>query len=278
MKANTLPLLTWRWLKVNESLIELPEAVDQVNEVVANEGEEVSALFDIKSVDYLDKGKSRHTKINIDAKKNSVVNIYYVARCKKEEAALTDIQAEIGEDATVNLIQIEAGGKRVVTNYRANLSGKGATTNVEACYFVSGSDSLDIFYDVKHIAEETNSNILVNGALKDTAKKSFKGTIDFKRGSKGSKGAEEEFATLLDDGVRNIAVPILLAQEDDVEGLHAASAGKIDQDILFYIMSRGLDIEEAKKMIVETKLLPTIDKLPDNVLARQVWESIEKRI
>lgn len=278
MRANTLPLLTWRWLKVNESLIELPEVVNQEHEVVAKEGDEVSALFDIKSVDYLEKGKSRHTKINIKAKKNSVVNIYYVSRCKKEISGLTDIQAEIQEGATVNLIQIEAGGKEVVTNYIANLSGKGASTNVEACYFVSGDDKLDIFYDVRHIAEETNSNIMVNGALKDRAKKSFKGTIDFKRGSKGSKGAEEEYATLLDDGVRNIAVPVLLAQEDDVEGLHAASAGKIDQDVLFYIMSRGLDIEEAKKMIVQTKLLPTIDKLPDSELASKVWESIDSRI
>lgn len=278
MRANTLPLLTWRWLKVNESLIELPEVVNQEHEVVAKEGDEISALFDIKSVDYLEKGNSRHTKINIKAKKNSVVNIYYVSRCKKEISGLTDIQADIEEGATVNLIQIEAGGKEVVTNYIANLSGKGASTNVEACYFVSGDDKLDIFYDVRHIAEETNSNIMVNGALKDRAKKSFKGTIDFKRGSKGSKGAEEEYATLLDDGVRNIAVPVLLAQEDDVEGLHAASAGKIDQDVLFYIMSRGLDIEEAKKMIVQTKLLPTIDKLPDSEIASKVWESIDSRI
>lgn len=274
MIANTLPLLTWRWLKVNEALIELPEVEDQVKEITAKEGDTVSALFDINSV----YGGSRHTKINIHALKGSTVNIYYVSRCHDENAALTDINADVEEGATVNLIQVEAGAKRTVTNYIANLKGKGAATNVEAVYFTNEENNLDLFYNINQIGEETKSNILVNGALKDKAKKTFKGTIDFKRGSKRSTGSEEEFATLLDDDVRAIAVPVLLCQEDDVEGVHAASAGKIDQDKLFYIMSRGLNLEEAKKMIVETKLAPTIHKLPDSKLSEEVWHQIESRI
>lgn len=274
MIANTLPLLTWRWLKVNDALIELPEVEDQVKEITAEEGDTVSTLFDINSVS----GESRHTKINITAKKNSTVNIYYVGRCHEEKAALTDITADVEEDAEVNIIQIEAGAKRTVTNYVANLKGNRASTNVEAVYFANEDNDLDLFYNINQIGEETKSNILVNGALKDRAKKTFKGTIDFKRGSKRSTGSEEEFATLLDDDVRAIAVPVLLCQEDDVEGVHAASAGKIDQDKLFYIMSRGLNLEQAKKMIVETKLAPTIHKLPDAKLSEEVWNQIESRI
>lgn len=274
MIANTLPLLTWRWLKVNEALIELPEVEEQVKEITAKEGDTVDALFDINSV----YGESRHTKINIHAMKDSTVNIYYVSRCHEEKAALTDINADVEEGATVNLIQVEAGAVRTVTNYVANLKGKRAATNVEAVYFANGENNLDLFYNINQIGEETKSNILVNGALKDKAKKTFKGTIDFKRGSKRSTGSEEEFATLLDDEVRAIAVPVLLCQEDDVEGIHAASAGKIDQDKLFYIMSRGLDIDQAKKMLVETKLAPTIHKIPDAELSREVWEQIESRI
>ena len=274
MIANTLPLLTWRWLKVNDALIELPEVKDQVNEIVAKEGDTISTLFDINTV----AGESRHTTINVKAMKNSTIDIYYVSRCHEEKASLTDVNVDVEEGATVNFIQVEAGAKRTVTNYVANLNGKGAATNVESVYFANEDNNLDIFYNINHIGEETKSNILVNGALKDKAKKTFKGTIDFKRGSKKSTGSEEEFATLLDDDVRAIAVPVLLCQEDDVEGIHAASAGKIDQDKLFYIMSRGLDIDQAKKMIVETKLAPTIHKLPDKELSKEVWEQIESRI
>lgn len=276
MIANTLPLITWRWLKVNESLIELPEVKDQVSEIIAKENDKVSTLFDINDVE--EGFSSRHTVINVKAMKNSTVDLYYVARCHEENSALTDINVDVEEGAVVNFIQIEAGAKRSVTNYRANLNGYKSQTNVESVYFVDNDNNLDIFYHVNHIGKETDSNILVNGALKDKARKTFKGTIDFKRGSSKSTGSEEEFATLLDENVRAIAVPVLLCQEDDVEGIHAASAGKIDQDMLFYIMSRGLDENEAKKMIVETRLSPTIHKLPDSKLSKEVWEDIEKRI
>ena len=274
MIANTLPLLTWRWLKVNDALIELPEVKDQVSEIVAKEGEKVETLFDINSTDNV----SRHTKIKITAEKNSEVNIYYVSRCSNEENALTDITADIKEGAVVNLIQVESGAKNSVTNYVANLLEKSASTNVESVYFSNNDNNLDVFYHINHIGEETKSNIIVNGALKDKARKTFKGTIDFKKGSVRSVGSEEEFATLLDDTVRAIAIPVLLCQEDDVEGVHAASAGKIDQDKLFYIMSRGLDYDQAKKMLVETRLVPTIQKLPDEELAKEVWSQIESRI
>ncbi|SFE82602.1 SufB/SufD family protein [Peptostreptococcus sp. D1] len=276
MIANTLPLLTWRWLKVNDALIELPEVLEQVTEIAAKENDEISTLFDFNKIE---SGKdSRHIKIKITAEKNSKVDLYYVSRCTDENTSLTDIEADVAEGATVNFIQIESGAKRTVTNYTANLNGRGATTNIDSVYFAGGEDNLDIFYHVNHIGEETVSNILVNGALKDKARKTFKGTIDFKRGSKGSKGSEEEFATLLDEDVRSVAVPVLLCVEDDVEGLHAASAGKIDQDKLFYIMSRGLSHEQAKKMLVETQLFPTIDKLPDKDLVQEIWRNIEKRI
>lgn len=277
MIANTLPLLTWRWLKVNDTLIDMPQVTGKVSEIEAKSGDEVSALFDFNC---LEEGadKSRHSVINIKANENSTVNLYYISRCMVEDSALTDINVDVLEGATVNFIQIESGAKRTVTNYRANLIGKKAQTFVESVYFVNGDNNLDIFYHINHIGEQTNADILVNGALKDKARKTFKGTLDFKRGSKLSTGSEEEFATLLDEGVRSIAVPVLLCQEDDVEGVHAASAGKIDQDLLFYIMSRGLDIEEAKKMIVETKLLPTINKLPDEELRKTVWEQIESKI
>lgn len=276
MIANTLPLITWRWLKVNDSIIELPEVKDQVHNIVAEEGDNISTLFDINELS--SENKARHTKINIEAKKGSNVDLYYVARCTDEEKALTDIVADVAEDACVNFIQVEAGAHQAITNYTANLNGKKSQTNVESVYFVNKDKKLDINYIINHIGEETNSNLLINGALKDQARKAFRGTIDFKRGSKLSNGAEEEYATLLDEGVRNIAVPVLLCQEDDVEGLHAASAGKIDQDILFYIMSRGLDIDSAKKMIVETKLAPTIHKLPNKELSESVWKHIEERI
>lgn len=108
--------------------------------------------------------------------------------------------------------------------------------------------------------------------------KIFKGTLDFKKGASRSKGIEEEYAILLDKTVKADAIPLLLCEEDDVEGQHAASAGQIDSDKLFYLMSRGLDEKEAKKLIVEASFTPIIDKIPMEYLKEEITKEIHRRI
>ena len=90
---------------------------------------------------------------------------------------------------------------------------------------------------------------MVNKRL-DKARKNFKGTIDFKTGSKKAKGKENEYCTLLSDTSYSKALPMLLCTEDDVEGEHSTATGKVDDNELFYIMTRGISEKEAKKMIV----------------------------
>ena len=84
--------------------------------------------------------------------------------------------------------------------------------------------------------EKTDIEIEAQGALKDNAKKHFKGTIDFKRGSKKAKGNENEFCMLLSDSAKSIALPMLLCSEEDVEGNHSAACGKVRKQriVLYY--------------------------------------------
>ncbi len=74
--------------------------------------------------------------------------------------------------------------------------------------------------------EKTEIEIEAQGALKDKARKHFKGTIDFKRGSKKAKGNENEFCMLLSDTAKSIALPMLLCSEEDVEGNHSSACRK----------------------------------------------------
>ena len=90
------------------------------------------------------------------------------------------------------------------------------------------------------MVKKSFSDIHTLGALSDTSKKSFRGTLDFLRGAVASEGAEEDTCLLLDPTVKSISLPLLLCKEDNVVGNHAASAGQIDQNKLFYLMSRGL--------------------------------------
>ncbi len=78
--------------------------------------------------------------------------------------------------------------------------------------------------------------------------------------------------------IRNISTPLLLCGEDDVEGAHAVSTGKIDEDILFYLMTRGLSEVEAKKVVVEASFAPVFEKIEDGALREQIASYVKERL
>ena len=150
--------------------------------------------------------------------------------------------------------------------------------SINSIYFGKNNQKLDFNYVANQIGQATNYDLSIKGALADRAQKTCRATIDFKRGSSTSKGSEQEYVTLLSDDIRNVAVPILLCTEDDVEGLHAASAGKIDEDILFYIMSRGFSETEAKRLILESKFAETIDLIDNEEIRKRVYTTLSKKL
>ena len=118
----------------------------------------------------------------------------------------------------------------------------------------------------------------VRGALLGTSDKIFRGTLDFLEGSKGSVGRENEEVVLLSPTVRNRSVPVMLSHEDDVDGHHAVSVGKIDEGKLFYLMSRGLDMADAQRLIVEASFHPVLDRIEDEGLKAEIDKVLMGRL
>lgn len=135
---------------------------------------------------------------------------------------------------------------------------------------------LDLNYIGELRGEKSNIDIEVQGALKDKAKKHFKGTIDFKKGCKKSKGNENESCMLLSDTSRSLALPMLLCSEEDVEGNHSCSSGKVGEKELFYIMSRGVDRKSAIKLIVRAKFNKILENIKNEKLKNEIIYYIEE--
>ena len=72
------------------------------------------------------------------------------------------------------------------------------------------------------------------------------------------------------------AMPLLLCDEDDVSGEHAAASGKIDENKLFYLMSRGLDYNDARRVIIEGAFNPIIDKVEDEATRNEILVAIKE--
>ena len=216
--------------------------------------------------------------IRVNAKANSKTNIIIVNMLNNKSNSLLSIENNLEENSRVDYTIVDFGGRTSITNYYSNIKGNGAIANINTIYLGTENQVFDINYIAELYGENTETKIEVQGALKDEAKKSFKGTIDFKKGSKKAKGDENEFCMLLSDKAKSKALPMLLCTEEDVEGNHSSAAGKIEDDKMFYIMSRGLSEKDAMKLIVKAKFNKILETIKDEKLKELIDIEIDKRL
>lgn len=248
------------------------EVINDWYDIVAEEESDVEVPIVVRGSD---SNTHRNTVIRVLARKNSKVHLQLVRFDSDHHNSLESIAVVTEANADVQVSQVELSSGKLVTNYKTYIMGDKSKVNLDSIYFASGKGDMDLLYESNHFGKKTESNMIINGALVGESTKKLKATLDFKEGSSGSIGNEEEFTLLLSENVKGISVPALLSHEDDVEGNHAASAGKMDKELLFYIMSRGYSLKEAEKLVIESKFQGTIQHLPE-VLADEALNYIEE--
>ena len=155
--------------------------------------------------------------IRVFAKENSKVNIIIINLLNIESNNFIAIENEVQKNAKVNCTIVDFGGKNSITNYYSNLIGENSDNSLNTIYLGKENQLFDLNYIGELRGEKSNIDIEVQGALKDIAKKHFKGTIDFKKGCKKATGNENEACMLLSDTAKSLALPMLLCSEEDVE-------------------------------------------------------------
>lgn len=268
-KLNEEIQISFKFDKNNLSL------VDNI-EVVANEGANATIILKYES----DKNvEAFHNGIiRMLAKKDSKINVIIVNFMNQTSNNFIAIENTLEENSKVDYYVIDFGGKNSITNYYSNLKGDFAENTIDAIYLGKDEQLFDLNYIAELRGKKTSVNIEVEGALKDKAKKHFKGTIDFKKGAKKAKGNENETCTLLSDTAKSLALPMLLCSEEDVEGNHSSSAGKIGEKELFYIMSRGFELKEAMKLMVRAKFNKILENIENEELKEEILKEIDERL
>jgi Fe-S cluster assembly protein SufD len=254
---------------------ENPIVIDK-NIIIAETGSQATIVIDYSSNEEIE---AFHNGLTIVyAKENSVINIIKLQRMNDISRNFDSNIAFVEGQGKVNWISVELGCSISGSSYYTVLEGEASESNLSSIYLGDGIRKMDLEYSMIHCGPRSISNIETKGVLKDKSKKVFRGNLDFKKGARHSKGSEEEYVILLDPTVKSDSIPALLCGEDDVEGEHAASAGQIDENRLFYLMSRGLSEREAKKLIVEASFRPIIDKIPLKDLRELISSEVERRI
>lgn len=254
---------------------ENPTLLDH-NIIVAEPGSKATIIVDYSSDE---KSEIFHNGVTkVFAGKNSEINIIKIQRMNNNAVHLDSNLAVVSREAKVNWVTIEMGSNINVTNYMSNLYEENSKADIFSAYFVDGDRRQDLYYTANHKGRRSESNMIIKGVLKDSGKKVFRGNIDFKRGSSKSKGSQEENVLLLSPNVKTDSVPMLLCQEEDVDGAHAASVGKIDEGKMFYLMSRGVSEHDAKKLVIEAEFSPIFDRVPDENLKKILGAEIKRRL
>ncbi len=212
------------------------------------------------------------------ANEKAKLNVTIVNLLNENSDDFEAIENRLEKNSKVKYTIIDIGGKTSVSNYYSNIIGENADNDLKSIYLGIGEQRKDINYIAELRGTKTNIDIDVQGALKDSAKKNFKGTIDFKKGSKKAKGNENEYCMLLSDKAKSIALPMLLCTEEEVEGNHSTASGKVDEKQLFYIMTRGISYKEAVKLIVKSKFNKIIERISDEELKDEILSEIDKRL
>ena len=216
--------------------------------------------------------------IKAKAEKDSELNIVLINLMNTKSNNFLAIENDFEENAKINYTIIDFGGKNSITNYYSNLKGDNCDNQLNTIYLGKENQLFDLNYIGELRGKKSNIDIEVQGALKDVAKKHFKGTIDFKKGCKKATGNENEACMLLSDTAKSIALPMLLCSEEEVEGNHSSSAGKIGEKELFYIMSRGFELKEAMKLMVRARFNKILENIKNEELKDEILKEIDMRL
>lgn len=129
-----------------------------------------------------------------------------------------------------------------------------------------------------HHAKDTDGQISQRGVMTENTTSIFNAIGKIEHGATRSNAEQESRILMLSDRARGDANPILLIDEDDVTAGHAASVGRIDDLQLYYLQSRGINKEEAERLIIHGFLAPVVSELPIETVKNQLTQLIERKI
>src|SRR5512143_943615 len=176
----------------------------------------------------------------------------------------------VGEGSRVDNfgIWLSAGSGSILNS----LEGPRAEAYDVQVFVEGGEDKLRLDSVLRHAGRDTKGNILVKGVVKGSASARLDGMIKIEKDGGGAESFLSEHVILLNPGAHASANPELEIENNDVSSRHAASVSQIDEEKIFYLSSRGLSREGARKMVVEGFLEAAINRIGDEGMRKLVME------
>ncbi len=156
-------------------------------------------------------------------------------------------------------------------------AGHGAVVEMNGAYLLGDRRHFDLTTRVRHAEIDGVTSQLIKGLVKDSATAVFLGRILVERGADGTDARMRHQALMLNDGAHVRAKPELEIYADDVQCAHGNTIGALDEEALFFCMSRGMTETQARALLTHAFVMPVADMIPDEALRATVLDFLEQK-
>jgi Fe-S cluster assembly protein SufD len=186
--------------------------------------------------------------------------------------------AVVDRDARLQWTLGALGGRLAKVNQHVTLVGSGADAQVNGAMFTEGRQHLSYHTRQVHEAPNCRSDLLYKGALQDHSHSVWRGMIRVERGAQKTNAYQRDDNIMLSDHARADSIPGLEIEADDVVCTHGATAGRVDEEMIFYAQSRGFTRKEAIRMIVAGFFQRVFDRIAIESVRDALAGAIGRRI
>lgn len=184
----------------------------------------------------------------------------------------------VGRDGKLDWITSVMGTRLTKAFQTSELDAPGAWARMSGIFFTNGRQHIDLDTQQNHNAADTTSDLLYKGALKGDSRSVWQGMIKALPGSQRIDGFQANRNLMLDRTARADSIPGLEIQADDVRCTHASTVGKLDQEEIFYLMSRGIPKNDAVRMVIQGFFDPVMQRIPFEGVRTQIFGRILEKI
>jgi Fe-S cluster assembly protein SufD len=184
-------------------------------------------------------------------------------------------RAHLGTDASLRTLTVAMGSRLSRNAVQVLLEGRGSQADLLGIVDLAGRQHADFQTLQEHVGDATRSDLVIHDALRDRSSANFTGLIRIDRSAHQTESSQEQKNILLSDSAKADSDPKLeILNNDVIRCTHGASVGPVDEEMVFYMQSRGLDRDSAEQLIVEGFFQSTLAKLRLPVVEQVVWSAI----
>ncbi len=201
---------------------------------------------------------------NFDLKENAVLKNYKVDKFENKNIKYSFNNIEQDRDSISETFILSAGSNFFKNEINCNLNGKYSSAFVNGIFSLNNNKHHEIRTIINHLTENTKSYQLIKSVLEDSSTAVYQGKIFVNSEAQKTDGYQLSKAILLNKDSEFNAKPELEIYADDVKCSHGSASGSLNEDSIFYLMSRGLNYQQSRELLINGFLLDVVEKITDS--------------